>query len=61
MTAAGSKPIYRLRLRSDSNCERDDIRYLKQLLKTLLRRYHLHAVSIEVEREQPKTEMRHDN
>jgi hypothetical protein len=49
MTIAANKPIYRLRLRSDSESDRDDIRYLKQLLKTLERKYHFRVLEIEQE------------
>jgi hypothetical protein len=50
MTAAASKPpvIYRLRLRS-LDSERDALRHLKQLLKTLLRRHRFVCVSAEEE------------
>jgi hypothetical protein len=56
MTASVTPPptIYRLRLKSDFNSERDGIRHLKQLLKTLLRRHHFRAVSVEIEQEQDR-------
>jgi hypothetical protein len=59
MTAPTSKPatVYRLRVRViESESERDEIRHLKQALKTLLRRHRLRV--IELEREQSSEEGR---
>jgi hypothetical protein len=41
--------IYRLRMRSVSDRDADDIRHLRALLKVLLRRYHFRVVEIEQE------------
>jgi hypothetical protein len=48
MTASPNKPVYRLRLRSDSdsNSDRDDIHRLKQLLKILWRRFRFRCIEI---------------
>jgi hypothetical protein len=46
MTASSSKPIYRLRLRSDSGSDSDDVRNLKQVLKILLRRFCFRCIEI---------------
>ena len=51
MSITTKRPIYRLRLQSLPDRDDDDIRYLRALLKALLRRHHLRALSIEIERE----------
>jgi hypothetical protein len=43
--------IYRLRLRSLFDSDRDGIRHLKQLLKTLLRRHGFRCIEIVEERD----------
>jgi hypothetical protein len=53
MSASISKPIFRLRLRSDSESDRDAIRHLKALLKTLLRKHHFRCVEV-VQEQDPR-------
>ena len=51
MSITTKRPIYRLRVQSIPNRDDDDIRHLRALLKALLRRHHLRALSVEIERE----------
>jgi hypothetical protein len=49
MTVSANKPVYRMRLQSDSDSHHDDVRHLRQLLKVLLRRFHLRCIELEQE------------
>ena len=51
MSITTKRPIYRLRLQSLPDRDDDDIRYLRALLKSLLRQHHFRALSVEIERE----------
>jgi hypothetical protein len=44
--------IFKLRMRSiNPDCDADDIRHLRALLKVLLRKYHFRVVEIELEQQ----------